>query len=438
MPFSASAITPRVGGHVAEGQPHVAVERAQADQPVRRRAAPDARRRRRSPVSRRSTPLTRAATIGPRRTSAASAPCRSATSRRPSAIAQRGDAGAGRHLETERGLQLHVGAGLHDGDAHPRRVFVDDQRETVEIGRRGRVRDDLECGRRRGRVPVDAHRPRSTRSISIARPTRQRPASRSRDPRPRQPAAVRRSPPRPTSGQDVAGGPAEHGASPAARSGACAGIIMSHSPRATCRAVGLSVRDARHPPAARLGRRRQPRRPPTARPAPAPRVAVGGEVTATFGSDDPGFFNYAYLRLQPAAQRARRAQRVGAGDPRSSSCWPRCAPTGCRTRRSRRSTCGSGRGPSREIDVQIGRVPPTFGLFGADRLRQRQPARQPAARLRLPDVAAPRCPARARPPTWCRCAAAAGCRSSRSATATPTAACRSSTPNTGTPACRAG
>ena len=95
----------------------------------------------------------------------------------------------------------------------------------------------------------------------------------------------------------------------------------------------------------------------------AERVSVGGEVTATLGSKDPGFFNYATYAYDPmrnvrvvvdASLRASRHVEVlaqlrtdGVTHARLTALYVRLRPW-----------------PRRAIDVQAGRVPTTFGLFG--------------------------------------------------------------------------
>ncbi len=92
------------------------------------------------------------------------------------------------------------------------------------------------------------------------------------------------------------------------------------------------------------------------------RVTFGGEVTATIGSIDPGFFNYASYDYSPlrnvrviidTSMRATRHFEVlaqlrtdGVSHAQVTALYLRVRPW-----------------TSREIDVQIGRVPPTFGLF---------------------------------------------------------------------------
>jgi hypothetical protein len=103
---------------------------------------------------------------------------------------------------------------------------------------------------------------------------------------------------------------------------------------------------------------------PDTAPDPAPRVAVGGEVAATFGSHDPGFFNYASYDYSPlrnvrvvlnASVRATRRLEVlaqlrtdGLSHAQVTALYLRIRPW-----------------VRRQVDLQVGRVPPTFGLFGA-------------------------------------------------------------------------
>lgn len=93
------------------------------------------------------------------------------------------------------------------------------------------------------------------------------------------------------------------------------------------------------------------------------RVTVAGELTATYGSDDPGFFNYATYAYEPlqnvrmlldASLRASSHLEVlaqvrtdGTSDARLSAAYVRLRPW-----------------TTRAIDVQAGRIPTTFGLFG--------------------------------------------------------------------------
>ncbi len=105
--------------------------------------------------------------------------------------------------------------------------------------------------------------------------------------------------------------------------------------------------------------------PPDAAPrnALADRVAVAGELTATFGSADPGFFNYATYGYEPlrnlrvvidgSVRASRRVEFLaqlrtdGTTQARLAALYVRIRPW-----------------PARQIDVQAGRVPTTFGLFG--------------------------------------------------------------------------
>lgn len=93
------------------------------------------------------------------------------------------------------------------------------------------------------------------------------------------------------------------------------------------------------------------------------RVVAGGELTATYGSEDPGFFNYATYAYDPlrnvrvvldvAVRPVRRVELLaqvrtdGVSQARISALYVRVRPW-----------------PSRAIDVQAGRVPTAFGLFG--------------------------------------------------------------------------
>ena len=91
-------------------------------------------------------------------------------------------------------------------------------------------------------------------------------------------------------------------------------------------------------------------------------LTLGGDVSATIGSDDPGFFNYTdyenselrMLRLElTAALRAGRhlsllgeVRSQNAGRPRAYALYLRIRPW-----------------TERRFDVQVGRIPPTFGAF---------------------------------------------------------------------------
>lgn len=103
---------------------------------------------------------------------------------------------------------------------------------------------------------------------------------------------------------------------------------------------------------------------PDAGGTPAPRrLAVAGELTATYGSDDPGFFNYATYAYDPlrnvrvvidAAFRAARPIDVLAQVRTDGLSQARLAALYVRIRPWR----------DQDIDVQAGRVPTAFGLFG--------------------------------------------------------------------------
>lgn len=97
--------------------------------------------------------------------------------------------------------------------------------------------------------------------------------------------------------------------------------------------------------------------------APVDRVTVGGELTATYGSSDPGFFNYATYAYDPlrnvrmvvdASVRPMRHVELLAQVRTDGTSQARMAALYVRVR------------PwlSRAIDLQAGRVPTAFGLFG--------------------------------------------------------------------------
>ena len=95
----------------------------------------------------------------------------------------------------------------------------------------------------------------------------------------------------------------------------------------------------------------------------AEHVSVAGEATATLGSRDPGFFNYATYAYDPmrnvrvmidVAVRASRQVEVLGQVRTDGTSHARVTALYLRVRPWR----------AREIDVQAGRVPTTFGLFG--------------------------------------------------------------------------
>jgi len=103
---------------------------------------------------------------------------------------------------------------------------------------------------------------------------------------------------------------------------------------------------------------------PDAPDAGGPRLAVSGEVTATIGSHDPGFFNYATYDYSPlrnvrvvlnSSVRVTRPLELlaqlrtdGLSHAQITALYLRVRPWA-----------------ARDLDLQVGRVPPTFGLFGA-------------------------------------------------------------------------
>lgn len=103
---------------------------------------------------------------------------------------------------------------------------------------------------------------------------------------------------------------------------------------------------------------------PDAPDAGESRLAMSGEVTATIGSHDPGFFNYATYDYSPlrnvrvvldSSVRVTRQLEVlaqlrtdGLSHAQVTALYLRVRPWA-----------------ARDVDLQLGRVPPTFGLFGA-------------------------------------------------------------------------
>jgi hypothetical protein len=138
---------------------------------------------------------------------------------------------------------------------------------------------------------------------------------------------------------------------------------MNRSTRARLRAVGLLVRT--HvillllASVVRAGAQTA-----DAPPGDVARVAVAGEVTATYGSEDPGFFNYATYDYSPlrnvrvvidSSVRVIRHLEVlgqlrtdGLTHAQISALYVRVRPW-----------------TNHDVDLQVGRVPPTFGLLGA-------------------------------------------------------------------------
>lgn len=120
-------------------------------------------------------------------------------------------------------------------------------------------------------------------------------------------------------------------------------------------AVGVSAATAVAQPAAE----------PDTAPPQGMRLTVGGEAIATYGSADPGFFDYASydysplrnvrLVLDTSLKASRRLELLaqvrtdGMSNAQVSALYARIHPW-----------------VSKELDVQIGRVPPTFGLLGRD------------------------------------------------------------------------
>src|SRR4030095_6349332 len=102
------------------------------------------------------------------------------------------------------------------------------------------------------------------------------------------------------------------------------------------------------------------------------RVTVGGDVSATFGSPDPGFFNYTdyehsalrLLRIDVAAAAKAGPHFSLLGEVRSENVdtlqayalYGRIRPW-----------------TARDFDIQVGRIAPTFGAFGRRAYAHRDP-----------------------------------------------------------------
>ena len=151
----------------------------------------------------------------------------------------------------------------------------------------------------------------------------------------------------------------------------------------------------------------------------------------------PGFLQLHRLRAlgAPRCCASTSRRRLKAGDHLSLLGEVRTRERRQRPRRTR-STCASGRGRTRDFDIQVGRVPPTFGAFARRTYATDNPLiGYPLAYQYLTSLRPTRC--RRTPTNCCECADAAGSssyldRQSR----LRTTACRSSARSAGTPACR--
>ena len=359
------------------------------------------------PVSSRSVPLTRSATIGPRRTSAASAPAKSVDVEAAFGDAERRDAGASaapragsspaavRRCPPARRVTRSRGPRYRSTTREPGQVVA----RSAPCGQPPRWTSSRAVPTSRT-VAIDASSTttpsagsaivRLTRSVTSAAADRAGHEHQRRHQQRRHaaPPAERPSP----------AGDSRGSASPALDR-QLADYNEALDPRQD--SSGRTLRaHARHPSAARVagvpgGRRR----PPTPRPGRrrARRLRRRGHRHLS-ARTTPGSSTTPPTTTARCATCAWCSTRRS-GRPATSRCSARCAPTASRTRRSRRSTCGCGRGRRATIDLQVGRVPPTFGLLGSDRLRRRQPAGQPPAGLRLSHLAADVMPCRAPWPT---------------------------------------
>ena len=163
---------------------------------------------------------------------------------------------------------------------------------------------------------------------------------------------------------------------------------------------------------------------------------VGGDVSASCGRR-PRLLQLHRLRALRAAACCGSTSRRAVNAGRAPHAARRDAQRERRRRRApTRSTCASGRGPTRNFDIQVGPRAADVRRVRAAHLRQRQPAHRLSAGLSVPDVAAAGRAAGQRRRAAPHARRAAGWRASRSATRRPIAACRSSARSDGTPACR--
>ena len=91
-------------------------------------------------------------------------------------------------------------------------------------------------------------------------------------------------------------------------------------------------------------------------------LTVGGDVSATIGSDDPGFFNYtdyedSELRMLRLESPRRSARAV------TCRCSAKCGARMPGRRRAYALYVRIRPWTERRFDIQVGRIPPTFGAF---------------------------------------------------------------------------
>lgn len=93
------------------------------------------------------------------------------------------------------------------------------------------------------------------------------------------------------------------------------------------------------------------------------RVSLAGELVATYGSDDPGFFNYATYAYDPL-QNVRVVVDASARPIRHVEFLAQLRTDGLSQARLAALYVRVRPWLSRQVDLQIGRVPTAFGLFG--------------------------------------------------------------------------
>ena len=167
-------------------------------------------------------------------------------------------------------------------------------------------------------------------------------------------------------------------------------------------------------------------------------LTVGGDISATFGSRGPRLLQLHRLRGFRAADAAGRRQR---GAPRGQSRCRSSAKSGARMAGGPAPTpctSASGPGPARRFDIQVGRIPPTFGAFPRRSYESENPLiGYPLAYQYLTSIRADAVPGQRRR-TARRCAAAGGWPLTRDRLRDRRTlpACRSSPRSVGIPGCR--
>lgn len=102
---------------------------------------------------------------------------------------------------------------------------------------------------------------------------------------------------------------------------------------------------------------------PDAPPGAVERISVGGEITATYGSEDPGFFNYATYAYDPL-QNVRLVFDASVRPIRSVELLAQVRTDGLSQARMAALYLRLRPWPTRHVELEIGRIPTAFGLYG--------------------------------------------------------------------------